>query len=104
MKTLRRGGRHRLLVCRPVAYHYRPMVLKALAAHGVRPTPETRPALVHEFVSDLYRFELRRLRARQVRGEIPKEDYSRHVIALRKQYLLVSLPLPHWTTDEPVEQ
>ena len=87
-----------------MAYHYRPMVLKALAAHGVRPSPETRPGLVHEFVSDLYRFELRRLRARQVRGEIPKEDYSRHVIALRKQYLLVSLPLPHWTTDEPGEQ
>ncbi|MXZ73423.1 MAG: hypothetical protein F4Z04_18235 [Acidobacteria bacterium] len=87
-----------------MAYHYRPMVLEALATHGVRPTPETRPALVHEFVSDLYRFELRRLRARQVRGEIPKEDYSRHVIALRKRYLLVSLPLPHWTTDEPVEQ
>lgn len=82
-----------------MAYHYRPAVIEALAAHGVRPTPATRPELVHEYVNDLYRFELRRLRARQVRGEIPKREYSRHVIALRRQYLLVSLPLGRWTTD-----
>ncbi len=83
-------------------YHYRPAVVEALAAHGVRPTPETTPALVHEFVNDLYRFELRRLRDRQVRGEIPRAEYARHVVALRKQYLLVSVPLRHWTTDPPV--
>ena len=80
-------------------YRYRPDVLNALEAHGVRPTPATPPELVHEFVNDLYRFELRRLRERQVRGEIPKHEYSHHVIALRKQYLLVSLPLRHWTRD-----
>jgi hypothetical protein len=82
-----------------VRYHYRPQVLDALATHGVRPTPSTRPELVHEFVSDLYRFELRRLRARQVRGEIPRQEYSSHVIALRRRYLLVSVPLRHWTRD-----
>lgn len=80
-------------------YRYRPDVLNALEAHGVRPTPATPPELVHEFVNDLYRFELRRLRERQVRGEIPKQEYWHHVIALRKQYLLVSLPLRHWTRD-----
>ena len=80
-----------------VRYQYRPQVLEALAAHGVRPTPSTRPELVHEFVSDLYRFELRRLRARQVRGEIPRQEYSSHVIALRRRYLLVSVPLRNWT-------
>lgn len=80
-------------------YRYRPQVLEALAAHGVRPTPATRPELVHEFVSDLYRFELRRLRARQVRGEIPRQEYSSHVVALRRRYLLVSVPLRHWTRD-----
>lgn len=80
-------------------YRYRPQVLEALASHGVRPTPSTRPELVHEFVSDLYRFELRRLRARQVRGEIPRLEYSRHVVALRRRYLLVSVPLRHWTRD-----
>ena len=80
-------------------YRYRPQVLEALAAHGVRPTPSTRPELVHEFVSDLYRFELRRLRARQVRGEIPRQEYSNHVVALRRRYLLVSVPLRHWPCD-----
>ncbi len=82
-------------------YQYRPEVLQALAAHGVRPTPATRPELVHEFVNDLYRFELRRLRARHVRGEIPRREYSRHVVALRRRYLLVSVPLRHWTANAP---
>jgi hypothetical protein len=66
-------------------------VLAALAAHGIRPTPRSRPELVHEFVSDLYRYELRRLRDRLVRGEIPKAGYYERVVALRRQYPLVSL-------------
>ena len=82
-----------------MVHHYRPEVLEALGAHGVRPTPRTPPRRAHEFVNDLYRFELRRLRARQVRGEIPRREYSRHVVALRKRYPLVSLPLRHWTRD-----
>ena len=93
------GFHHKLLESPAVAYHYRPAVMEALAGHGVRPTSETRPDLMHEFVSDLYRFELRRLRERQVRGDIPKAQYAQHVVALRKRYLLVSLPLQHWTTD-----
>ncbi len=85
-----------------VAHHYRPVVLEALAAHGVRPTSTTRPALVHEFVSDLYRYELRRLRDHQVRGEIPKHEYATRVVELRKKYMLVSVPLHHWTTQVSV--
>ncbi len=81
-----------------MAHHYRPVVLEALASHGVRPTQATRPALVHEFVNDLYRYELRRLRDRHVRGDIPKNDYSTRVVELRKRYMLVSVPLHHWTT------
>jgi len=77
-------------------YAYSPEVLGALEKHGVQPTTDTPPELVHEFVSDLYRFELRQLRDRQVRGEIEKQDYSDHVVALRKRYMLVSLPVPHW--------
>ena len=80
-----------------MAHDYRPVVLQALAGHGVRPSPATRPALVHEFVNDLYRYELRRLRDRQVRGDIPKNDYSTRVVELRKRYMLVSVPLHHWT-------
>lgn len=72
-------------------HRFRPDVLAQLAHHGIRPTSSTRPELVHEFVSDLYRFELRRLRDRLVRGEIPKVGYFDRVVALRRQYRLVSL-------------
>jgi len=78
-------------------YRYRPEILDALLHHGVRPTPSTPPALVHEFVSDLYRFELRRLRDRLVRGEIPRAGYSDRVVALRRQYPVVSLKPECWT-------
>jgi len=87
-----------------VRFVYQAQVLEELEKHGVRPAPTTPPELVHEFVSDLYRFELRRLRARQVDGEISKEDYSGHVVALRKRYLLVSLPVIHWAASQSGER
>jgi hypothetical protein len=71
-------------------HRYRPDVLEQLAKHGVRPSPGTPPGLVHEFVSDLYRYELRRLRDRLVRGEFPKTTYFARVVGLRRQYALVS--------------
>ena len=86
-----------------MSYHYRPTVLEALSGHGVRPKTTTSPELVHEFVSDLYRFELRKLRARQLRGDIPKHDYSTRVVELRKRYLLISVPIRHWTTDGAIK-
>jgi hypothetical protein len=83
-------------VVRDVPYRYRPDVLAQLWAHGVQPTPATPPALVHEFVSDLYRFELRRLRNRLVRAEIPKAGYYDRVVDLRRKYPLVSLKPEQW--------
>ena len=62
--------------------------------------PTTPPELLHEFVNDLYRFELRRLRKRYLRGEIEKLAYSNHVIALRKKYLLVSVPVGRWVVPQ----
>lgn len=78
------------------AYHYRADVLDQLERHGVRPTSSTPPELVHEFISDLYRYELRRLRDRLVRREIPKEGYFDRVVALRRLYPLVSLKPQDW--------
>ena len=75
-------------------YRYRAAVLEQLSHHGIHPTPSTKPELVHEFVSDLYRFELRRLRDRLVRKEIPKVGYYDRVVELRRKYPLVSLK-PH---------
>jgi hypothetical protein len=75
-------------------YRYRADVLDQLSCHGIQPTSSTRPEVVHEFVSDLYRFELRRLRDRLVRKEIPKVGYYDRVVDLRRKYPLVSLQ-PH---------
>ena len=86
--------------CRGVRYIYNLQVLEELCRHGVRPTPTTRPQLVHEFVNDLYRFELRRLRQRQGRGEIKKRDYSGYVVVLRKKYILVSVPVSRWAIPQ----
>ncbi len=77
-------------------YRYRQDVLDALWQHGVQPTAHTRPELVHEFVNDLYRFELRRLRDRLVRREIPKHGYSGRVVELRRKYPLISLKPWQW--------
>lgn len=80
-------------------YRYRPAILAALAEHGIRPTPATRPELVHELVSDLYRFELRRLRAQLVAGEFPKSTYYGRVVELRRKYPIASLK--PWQLVEP---
>lgn len=79
-----------------MTYRYRLAVLEQLLRHGVRPTSATPPELVHEFVSDLYRHELRRLRDRLVRREIPKAGYSGRVVELRRTYPLVSLKPHEW--------
>lgn len=83
-----------------MTYRYRPDVLEWLWRHGVQPTPGTPPALVHEFVSDLYRHELRRLRDRLRRGEIPQAGYFDRVVELRRQYPLVSLKPDEWLVPE----
>jgi hypothetical protein len=81
------------------AHRYRREVLEMLWQHGVQPTTATRPELVHEFVSDLYRFELRRLRDRLVRGAIPKEGYFERVVELRRKYPLISLKPAQWLEE-----
>ena len=43
-------------------YIYREDVLRALLAHGVRPTATTSPELARDYVRDLYKYEIRRLR------------------------------------------
>ncbi len=79
-----------------MTYRYRPDVIAELLRHGVRPAAGTPPQFVALFLNDLYRFELRRLRARLLRGEIVKRDYAGHVMALRSRYPLLSLPVRQW--------
>lgn len=84
-----------------VSYRYRPEVLDQLLLHGVRPTEETPPQLVYDFVNDLYRYELRRLRAALVRGDIPKDGYFDRVVTLRRKYPLVSFKPHLWVQTTP---
>jgi hypothetical protein len=74
-----------------MTFVYRPDVLAALLVHGVRPTSHTRPELVREYVRDLYKFEIRRLRARYLRREFAKAEYSERIDALRRQYPVLAL-------------
>ena len=74
-------------------YTYHPKVSEDLGRFGLRPRPTTPPALAKEFVNDLYRHELRTLRARLVAREIPRQGYSDRVVELRKKYFLLSIRL-----------
>ena len=77
-------------------YRYRQAVLDQLLLHGVRPTASTPPQLVYDFVNDLYRYELRRLRRALVTGAIPKVGYYDRVVELRRKYPLVSFKPYLW--------
>jgi len=77
-------------------YRYRAEILDALLTHGVRPSSRTPPALVHEFVRDLYRHEIRRLRERLLRNEFPRREYAARIIELRKRYWVTSSRPAEW--------
>ena len=72
-------------------FRYRPDVLQHLLGHGVRPTAQTRPELVRDFVRDLYKYEIRSLRDRYLRGDFPKREYAGRVDALSLQYPVLAL-------------
>ena len=75
---------------------YRDDVLEQLWRHGVQPRATTPPQLVHDFVNDLYRYELRRLRDRLVRQEVEKSDYFALVVEVRRRYPLLALKARQW--------
>jgi hypothetical protein len=77
-------------------YRYREEILDQLWQHGVQPRHRTRPDLVHDFVSDLYRYELRRLRERLLRKEFPKPQYYERVVQIRARYRLLAMRPGDW--------
>ena len=79
-----------------MTYVYREDVLAALLVHGVRPTAHTNPELVRDYVRDLYKYEIRRLRERYLRAEFPKTEYYNRVDALRRQYPVLALRARDW--------
>ena len=72
-------------------FRYRADVLVALPRHGIRPGPHTPPDLVRDYVRDLYKWEIRRLRERYIRGEFAKQDYWQRVDQLRRKYPVLAL-------------
>jgi len=70
-----------------------------LARHGACPSPDTPPERLHDFVNDLYRYELRRLRAQLLAGAFPKTEYYGRVVALRQRYPLLSLKPRQWLDE-----
>lgn len=72
-------------------------MLEQLTVHGVKPTPDTPPEFVREFLNDLYRYELRRLRDRYLAKEFPKREYRELVTQIRLRYRLLALKPAHWT-------
>ena len=59
-------------------------VLAELRRHGVAPTDATDPQLVRDFLSALYRYEIRRLKARLLAGEFRQDQDASRVRTLRR--------------------
>jgi hypothetical protein len=75
---------------------FRPEILDELARHGLKPGSETSPAILRDQINDLYRYEIRQLRDRCRAGEFPVSDLPKHVVALRRRYVLLSIPVECW--------
>jgi hypothetical protein len=69
---------------------------EALLRFGLAPHAGTPPRLVREQLSDLYRHEIRALRARLLAGEFPKPEYADRVVALRRKYAPLALTPEQW--------
>ena len=83
-----------------MGYDYDLKVIGALAQHGLIASRNLPPERLRDAVRDLYLYEIRRLRSELLAGRIPKREYAGHVLALRKRYWLLSVPVQLWTTQE----
>ena len=72
-------------------FRYRDDILALLLVHGVRPTEHTPPQLVRDYVRDLYKYEIRRLRERYLLRDFPKVEYAGRVDDLRRRYPVLAL-------------
>jgi hypothetical protein len=81
-------------------FRYHTEILDALASHGLVPRADTPPGRLRDAVRDLYRYEIKRLRASLLAGTIPKRDYAAHVVALRRKYPVLSVPVELWVVGQ----
>jgi hypothetical protein len=83
-----------------VTYRYKPEILAQLARHGVIPKPTTPPTTARGVVNDIYRYELRLLRARFLVGEFSKQDYYNKVVEVRNRYPVMGILTRHWIESD----
>lgn len=79
-----------------MTYRYRETVRDELLRHGIIPGVYTPPELIHQFVNDLYLYEIRTLRGRLKDGAVSLSDYATKVEELRNRYPVLSLPVRFW--------
>ena len=84
-----------------VPHAYAQEVLEELARHGLRPHPGTPTWLLRDAVRELYKYEIKVLKARLLGGEFPRHEYAGRVIDLRRRYPLLSVPVELWTRTGP---
>jgi len=77
-------------------YSYPPELVEGLALIGVPCSPDVPPAATREAADDLYKGELRALRARLIAGEFERPRYVQLIIELRKKFWVLTLPLAAW--------
>ena len=87
-----------------VAYRYTPEVLEELAVHGLVPAPRTPPAMLRDALRDLYKYEIKVLKARLLAGAFPRPEYADRVIQLRRRYPLLSVPVDLWVVPDPEDR
>lgn len=78
-------------------YVYRPEILEELARHGLSPRGHSSPQTLRDAVRDLYKYEIKRLKAELLAGRFAKNAYAAKVVELRKRYPLLSVPTELWT-------
>ena len=83
-----------------MSFHYTPEVLEELRRHGAAPHDGSDPQMVRDWLSAVYKYEIRGLKRRLLRREFPQREYADRVRALRRNYVLLSIPLETWTTPE----
>jgi len=79
-----------------VRWHYPPEFCEALLGFGLVARETAPPVLLRDAVNDLYRVELRRLRAALLAGRVVKTAYHGEVVALRRKYWILTLNLQVW--------
>lgn len=79
-----------------MTWSYPPELIEGLLGIGVTPRADMAPAETRELADDRYKEELRLLRGRLLAGEFDRRRYVDLIVALRKRFWVLTLPLAAW--------